>query len=172
MVVLSAWPTKNRHVRHDIFHISVGPLDQQNICRYLIHLRILTVLHIMHPEVIYYLVFLNFESMTTRWSITFSAGAKPGKQKREDIIGTKESKNNMKLIESVSFNNTGLTKHLGYDTKGNEENQNSVEGVDRIILSLVCIYLHFHLLFSLFGGWFFFPLDFAVAHSKIEEKIK
>jgi len=22
----------------------------------------------------------------------------------------------MKLIESVSFNNTGLTKHLGYDT--------------------------------------------------------
>lgn len=33
----------------------------------------------------------------------------------------------MKLIESVSFNNTGLTKHLGYDAKGNEENQNSVE---------------------------------------------
>ena len=54
--------------------------------------------------------------MTTRWPIAFSAGAKPGKQKREDVIGTKESKKQYEINRECQFQQHCLTKHLGYDT--------------------------------------------------------
>ena len=41
--------------------------------------------------------------MTTRWPIAFSAGAKPGKQKREDVIGTKESKKRYEINRERQF---------------------------------------------------------------------
>jgi hypothetical protein len=48
--------------------------------------------------------------MTTRWPITFSAGAKPGKRKREDIIGTKESNTQYKINRERQFKQHWLDK--------------------------------------------------------------
>ena len=55
--------------------------------------------------------------MTTRWLITFSAGAKPGKRKREDIIGTKESKKQYEINRERQFQQHWLDKTpwLRYD---------------------------------------------------------
>ena len=55
--------------------------------------------------------------MTTRWLITFSAGAKPGKWKREDIIGTKESKKQYEINRERQFQQHWLDKTpwLWYD---------------------------------------------------------
>ena len=53
----------------------------------------------------------------TRWPITFSAGAKPGKRKREDIIGTKESKKQYEINRECQFQQHWLDKTpwLRYD---------------------------------------------------------
>ena len=48
--------------------------------------------------------------MTTRWPITFSAGAKPGKRKRVDIIGTKESKTQYEINRERQFQQHWLDK--------------------------------------------------------------